>query len=106
VWLDGRRLDQLGERALARVRRQSVGFVFQAFHLMDELTVQENVELPVTEGSWIRNGGVVVERTFAAALGVHTGDSIMLNGRPLNVVGIAVTLHSVPTPRSAPMVVI
>jgi putative ABC transport system permease protein len=26
----------------------------------------------VTEGSWIRNGGVVVERTFAEALGVHT----------------------------------
>jgi ABC-type lipoprotein export system ATPase subunit len=36
----------MGERALARMRRQSVGFVFQAFHLMDELTVQENVELP------------------------------------------------------------
>jgi putative ABC transport system ATP-binding protein len=46
VWLDGRRLDQMGERALARMRRQSVGFVFQAFHLMDELTAQENVELP------------------------------------------------------------
>jgi ABC-type lipoprotein export system ATPase subunit len=45
VWLDGRRLDQMGERALARMRRQSVGFVFQAFHLMDELTVQENVAL-------------------------------------------------------------
>ena len=43
VWLDGRRLDQMGERALARMRRQSVGFVFQAFHLMDELTAQENV---------------------------------------------------------------
>jgi ABC-type lipoprotein export system ATPase subunit len=46
VWLDGRRLDQMAERALARMRRQSVGFVFQAFHLMDELTARENVELP------------------------------------------------------------
>ena len=46
MWLDGRRLDQMSERALARMRRQSVGFVFQAFHLMDELTAQENVELP------------------------------------------------------------
>ena len=35
----------MGERALARMRRQSVGFVFQAFHLMDELTTAENVEL-------------------------------------------------------------
>ena len=52
----------------------------------------------VTEGTWIRNGGVVVERTFAEALGVRTGDSIMLNGRPLNVVGIAVTAAFSPYP--------
>jgi ABC-type lipoprotein export system ATPase subunit len=46
VWLGGRRIDQIGERALARMRRTAVGFVFQAFHLMDELTAVENVELP------------------------------------------------------------
>jgi len=46
VWLAGQRLGGLGERALARLRRDAVGFVFQAFHLMDELTAAENVELP------------------------------------------------------------
>ena len=46
IWLAGRRIDQLGERALARLRREAVGFVFQALHLMDELTAVENVELP------------------------------------------------------------
>ena len=46
VWLAGRRIDESGERALARMRRSAVGFVFQAFHLMDELTAVENVELP------------------------------------------------------------
>jgi ABC-type lipoprotein export system ATPase subunit len=46
LWLAGRRLDQMRERALARLRRDQVGFVFQAFHLMDELTAVENVELP------------------------------------------------------------
>ena len=46
LWLGGRRIDQLSERALARLRRHEVGFVFQAFHLMDELTAVENVELP------------------------------------------------------------
>jgi ABC-type lipoprotein export system ATPase subunit len=46
VRLAGRRVDQMGERALARLRRDAVGFVFQAFHLMDELTAAENVELP------------------------------------------------------------
>jgi ABC-type lipoprotein export system ATPase subunit len=45
VWLAGRRIDNLGERALARMRRTDVGFVFQAFHLMDELTAAENVEM-------------------------------------------------------------
>jgi len=47
LWLHGRRIDQLSERALAQLRRSDVGFVFQAYHLMDELTAQENVELPV-----------------------------------------------------------
>jgi putative ABC transport system ATP-binding protein len=46
VSLAGRRIDQAGEKALARLRRSDVGFVFQAFHLMDELTAVENVELP------------------------------------------------------------
>jgi ABC-type lipoprotein export system ATPase subunit len=46
IWLSGQRIDPMGERALARLRREAVGFVFQAFHLMDELTAVENVELP------------------------------------------------------------
>jgi ABC-type lipoprotein export system ATPase subunit len=44
--LAGQRVDRLRERGLARLRRDAVGFVFQAFHLMDELTAVENVELP------------------------------------------------------------
>jgi putative ABC transport system ATP-binding protein len=46
LWLSGRRIDRLSERGLARLRRREIGFVFQAFHLMDELTAQENIELP------------------------------------------------------------
>jgi len=46
LWLAARRIDRLSERGLAQLRRHDVGFVFQAFHLMDELTAQENVELP------------------------------------------------------------
>jgi ABC-type lipoprotein export system ATPase subunit len=46
VWLAGQDLRRLGERGLARLRRDAIGFVFQAFHLMDELTAAENVELP------------------------------------------------------------
>ena len=46
VWLNGRRIDDISEKALARMRRTDVGFVFQAFHLMEELTAVENIELP------------------------------------------------------------
>jgi ABC-type lipoprotein export system ATPase subunit len=46
MWLDDKRIDQLSERGLAHLRRRDIGFVFQAYHLMDELTARENVELP------------------------------------------------------------
>ncbi|MEV4111598.1 ABC transporter ATP-binding protein [Nonomuraea sp. NPDC049695] len=46
VWVAGRRVDTLSERALARMRRRSVGFIFQGFHLVEELSAAENVELP------------------------------------------------------------
>ena len=46
VWLAGKRVDGLSERGLAGLRRREIGFIFQSFHLMDELTAIENVELP------------------------------------------------------------
>jgi len=46
IELAGRRISELSERSLARLRREAIGFVFQGFHLMDELTAVENVELP------------------------------------------------------------
>jgi ABC-type lipoprotein export system ATPase subunit len=46
LWLAGQRIDQMSERGMAGLRRDAVGFVFQAFHLMEELDAVENVELP------------------------------------------------------------
>ena len=43
------------------------------------------------EGRWIRPGAVVIERSFADALGIHAGDRITLDGRPFTVAGVAVT---------------
>jgi putative ABC transport system permease protein len=45
----------------------------------------------VTDGTWIRPGGVVVERSFAQAANLGLGQTITLNGRPFRVVGFAVT---------------
>jgi putative ABC transport system ATP-binding protein len=46
VRLGGQDLGELGERALARLRRERVGFVFQSFNLLAALTAAQNVALP------------------------------------------------------------
>ncbi|MDV6345251.1 ABC transporter ATP-binding protein [Nitrosomonas sp. Is37] len=45
--LDGRDVTDLTETEQARVRREKIGFVFQAFHLVPRLTAAENIELPL-----------------------------------------------------------
>ena len=47
IALHGERIDTLGSDALARLRRQRVGTVFQFFHLLPTLTAFENVEFPL-----------------------------------------------------------
>ena len=47
VTLNGNRLDQLDEDGRARIRAESVGFVFQSFHLVPSLNALENVMLPL-----------------------------------------------------------
>jgi putative ABC transport system ATP-binding protein len=48
----GEDISELGEAALARVRRDNLGFVFQSFNLIDELTIAENVELGLVYRRW------------------------------------------------------
>ena len=47
VVVQGRDLSQLSSEELARYRRNDVGMVFQAFHLIPSMTITENVELPM-----------------------------------------------------------
>jgi ABC-type lipoprotein export system ATPase subunit len=47
VLVDGVETTSLGDDALAKVRREKIGFIFQSFHLIHTLTVFENVELPL-----------------------------------------------------------
>ena len=46
VTVAGNRVDTMSETAAARFRRQNVGFIFQFFNLLDDLTVLDNVLLP------------------------------------------------------------
>ncbi|GIJ31563.1 FtsX-like permease family protein [Micromonospora sediminimaris] len=45
----------------------------------------------MTDGTWVRPGGVVVESAFADALGIRVGDTVDIEGHPLRVTGTAVT---------------
>jgi putative ABC transport system ATP-binding protein len=63
VTVDGTRLDDLGEDALTRLRRDRIGFVFQAFNLVSALTAAQNVALPLRLA-----GRRPAERDVAAAL--------------------------------------
>jgi putative ABC transport system ATP-binding protein len=46
-WLNGREVGKLSDDELTDVRRHTIGFVFQSFHLVPRLTAAENVELPM-----------------------------------------------------------
>jgi putative ABC transport system ATP-binding protein len=47
-WLDGKPVQSLGFTERARIRNREIGFIFQSFNLIGDLSVYENVELPLT----------------------------------------------------------
>ncbi|MGI5248769.1 ABC transporter ATP-binding protein [Actinacidiphila glaucinigra] len=59
VWIGETEITRLAERELTRLRRDQVGFVFQAFNLLPTLTAAENITLPMDiagrrpDGEWV-----------------------------------------------------
>ena len=47
IALDGKAIDRYGDRDLARMRNERLGFVFQQFHLVADLSVVDNGEIPL-----------------------------------------------------------
>ena len=46
-FFEGKQVDKMNENQLTALRKNNLGFIFQTFNLIDELTVYENVELPL-----------------------------------------------------------
>jgi putative ABC transport system ATP-binding protein len=68
IALDGKEMSALDDAERTRLRRSSVGFVFQAFHLLPHLTVAQNVALPLSlNGTEVAQAG---ERLKEALLAV------------------------------------
>ena len=98
VAIDGVVLDALDEDARTRLRRQRIGFVFQAFHILPHLTLAQNVALPLVllcepaAGARARAAAMLA----AVGLGGREGDyPRQLSGGELQRVAIARALvHS------------
>ena len=72
----GRPVEGLGDDALSRLRNREIGFVFQAFHLIPQLTVAENVETPlqyagVAESEWRPRAQAALERVSLSQRALH-----------------------------------
>ena len=48
IYLDGKDILEIKEKDIARFRRESLGFIFQDFNLLDTLTIEENIALALT----------------------------------------------------------
>ena len=83
VIVAGQRLDRMSSEELARFRRETVGFVFQAFHLVPTMTALENVALPGVFAGVARDVREKRATRLLAALGM--GDR--LNHRPSQLSG-------------------
>jgi putative ABC transport system ATP-binding protein len=82
-YFDSQNVANLDDRALAHIRNQKIGFVFQQFHLLPQLTARENVELPM-----VYAGVTQIERqqrAISALERVGLGDR--LNNRPTQLSG-------------------
>jgi putative ABC transport system ATP-binding protein len=71
VRLDGKRIDQLSETELARLRRRKIGFVFQFFNLLPTLSAVENVELPLRLVGRRRSDARRTANALMDELGLH-----------------------------------
>jgi len=68
IELAGTRIDTATEKELTRIRRSQIGFVFQSFHLLPELTGMENVLLPARLGG--APGAITRGNNLVAELGL------------------------------------
>lgn len=81
--LNGQDVSQMDDRQLSSVRLSHIGFIFQSFHLIPQLTVRQNIQLPLSYLGWSS------ERAEARAqeLGTLVDLASRMEHRPLQLSG-------------------
>ncbi len=100
VYLAGSRIDELSEARRSELRRSEFGFVFQQGMLVDELTAEENVALPMLLGGTSRAEAMQAARYWLDRLGLagrHRSMPGELSGGQAQRVAIARALAHRPT---------
>ncbi|MEM1308859.1 MAG: ABC transporter ATP-binding protein [Cyanobacteria bacterium P01_D01_bin.71] len=82
-YLDGENVAHLDDEALAHIRNRKIGFVFQQFHLLPQLTALENVTLPMVYAGV--SGGERRDRAAAALSRVKLADR--MDNKPTQLSG-------------------
>ena len=82
VAIDGHPLEGLDDRALTALRREHIGFVFQAFHILPYLTIARNVALPLALGA--EGARLAISRAHAVLEAVGLGDRTDAYARDLS----------------------
>ncbi len=76
IWLAGERVDRLSQARWALLRRRRIGFVFQFFNLVSNLSVADNVELPALMNGASRKQARARREELLAGLGLaHRADA-------------------------------
>src|SRR4051794_5367365 len=97
VVVGGRPLGRLDETALTKLRRRSMGFVFQSYNLLDALTAYDNVALPARlAGQGVDRAAVLAALTEVGLDGLAKRRPPELSGGQQQRVAIARALHAKP----------
>ena len=100
IALAGQDITRQSPRALARTRLRHVGFVFQSFHLIEELSGEENVLLPARLPGALRGGERRARRLIASSASPRSPAAGRTSSRAASSSGSRSPVRSSTTPRS------
>ena len=98
-WLDGKKVSRMRPNQAAKLRRDTIGFIFQSFNLLPRLTALENVALPLAYKGYMLNRRQKIASQMLERVGVQNREYFLpaqLSGGQAQCVAIARALVNNP----------